>query len=73
MFISGIQPPAFVVDIKRYGTENVNDTNKVILHLPIFKTLANMGRYTPHVKPVELTIMKTPQKLIGANTGGQEC
>ena len=74
MFISGIQPSAFVVDIKRYGTETVNDTNKVIqLHLPKFQQLVNMGGYTSNIKPVELTITKIPQKSIGAKNGGQKC
>ena len=74
MFISGIQPPAYVINIERHGTETVDATNKVIHHyLPNFQAIVNMGGYTSNAKTVELTIMATPQKSIRAMTGGQKC
>ena len=63
MFISGIQPTAFFDDIRRYGSETVNDINMVIqLYLQKFHSLVNMGGYAPNVKHVELAIPKTPQQ-----------
>ena len=46
--MTGLQPPNFVVDIKRYGTDSVRDTNTAIrAELPLFMAMVNNAGYKP--------------------------
>ena len=59
MFMTGLQPPDFVVDIKRYGTETVKDTNTAIrTELPLFMVMVNKVSYKPAATATEKTSLK---------------
>ena len=72
--MTGLQPPDFVVDIKRYGTETVKDTNTAIrTELPLFMAMINKAGYKPAATATEKNVTKTPTKWTGAKTGLYKC
>ena len=52
IFISGIQPPDFVLAMERHRTKTAKDTQQALASaIPLFEEMVNQGGYNPVVKP----------------------